>query len=848
VSTDLTALVAQTDLVRLVAGYVELKPRGREHVGLCPFHAEDNPSFVVGSHKGRDRFRCWSCGESGNAIDFLTKHLGVSIGEAAKLLNGGDLPPPNIAPRVLQKPKPRVTRKPPRGTPAPDCIRRDGTQPISMRPYLDSASELLGMAAFYADDPDPRYWTWGAAPGEVEKWEAKPFSAPRPFYGAQSLARMPKAQVIVVEDEPSADACETLFPGFAALAMPGGRNGVREADWKALKGRRVVLIPTGDDAGRDCMKVAAQALEGYAPECKGIEVDMIPLSGFIDSPDTQAPHGWTLADGLAAGWTPETALKWAQDNKINYRFTTSGPVAESRSTALPPAPAPVVPSVSTPPPVPEPVQDAQDAPRAADTPVAAPPVDNSAAPVPRQSSGILGVVEGNTVRAPRKPPEPEADLPVEFSEDALAESFSREFPDWRYTPASGSWYGWDGARWKPDDKESVFHVCRHHLRAECNRPDGGEITREGRKRIASFKMVHAVLGLVGRDPRHATAREEWDRDPWLLGTPAGVVDLRIGKLIEASREQLISKCTGVAPVEGPTPLMDRVMRHATQGDADLEAYLWRFLGYCLTGSVREEKFLFIVGQEGTGKSTLIQVIQEILSDYAVSCKPGFFRATKHEQHDQEIARLVGARFAYASETEEGSRFAESKLKWVTGGDKLTAHFMRENSFEFKPTFKVCIYGNNRPGLSSNEGIRRRMCLVEWPALAPEDRDAAVKAEIHREYPAILARMLRACVEWQQSGLGEPEQVRSATEDYLRGEDAIGAWCEDCITVGVDYSALSGEAYKSYRAWCESEGEHFTLSHKRFSQRLRERGYVLKKTFGGRIFEGFRLNASPAIGP
>lgn len=800
-----------------------LTPRGAEHVGLCPWHDDSKPSLTVGQFKGRSRFRCWACGESGDALDFLERYLNLSKAEALKVLeNGGAGLSPQIAPRVLKRAPPWRSVAPPASLDAPDCIRRDGTQPLSMHPYLNAAAELLGVAARYPEGI--WYWTYGSrGEGDVAKWALQPFSSPLPWYGLVSVLRYPKRQVLVFEDEQSVDAAEELFPDFVAVTWPGGRNSLDRVDWAALAGRRLVLVPTGDAAGRDCMETAAGlAYAAGVAEVKGIRVDLIPGTAEALEPVIEAPEGWCLAGALASGWKPATALSWALANRMQYPDPN-------------PAPPEAVPFVGQPP-----------FPQAEAPPVAKPPV--VAGPSVEISTPIIGVVEASgAVRKPRRPPaiEPEPSLPPEFSEFALAEAFSEAQPDWRYTAASKEWHAWAGTRWRLDEKGSVFHICRHVLQEACNAPEANELTRAARQRIASFKMVLAVLALAGADPRHAVARSDWDCDPYMLGTPAGVVDLRTGKIIEASREQLISRSTSVAPAPGPTPLFDRVLTHAARGAEDMRGYLMRWLGYLLTGDCSEEKFLFLHGPGGSGKSTLVNLAADILGDYAIACKPGMFKDVKHEGHAEEIARLCGARMAHASETEEGSRFNEGRIKWLTGRDKLSARFMRENSFDFTATHKIVIHGNHRPGLKSvGAEMRRRICLVEWPELPEDERDARLKDNLRTEYPGILARMIAAGIEWQDAGLGAPESVTSATDDYLRAEDTVSAFCEDVLSPEAGASTGSGETYRRYRDWISAEGEHYTLSHKRFSQKMQDRGYRLVKRGGVKLFEGFRLRLEP----
>ncbi len=79
-------LLARTDIAEVVGRHVELKRGGANLMGLCPFHGEKSPSFSVSPSK--QFYYCFGCGASGDAIRFLTEHLGLSFAEAVRDLAG----------------------------------------------------------------------------------------------------------------------------------------------------------------------------------------------------------------------------------------------------------------------------------------------------------------------------------------------------------------------------------------------------------------------------------------------------------------------------------------------------------------------------------------------------------------------------------------------------------------------------------------------------------------------------------------------------------------------------------------------------------------------------------------
>jgi len=150
-----------------------------------------------------------------------------------------------------------------------------------------------------------------------------------------------------------------------------------------------------------------------------------------------------------------------------------------------------------------------------------------------------------------------------------------------------------------------------------------------------------------------------------------------------------------------------------------------------------------------------------------------------------VAKLHGYRLAVAQETQGGRCWDEAKIKSMTGGDKMTARFMRQDFFDFKPKFKLFITGNHKPHLENvDEAIRRRMLLVPFTVQIPvEERDPQLADKLMAEGPAILRWCTDGCAEWQHHGLMPPAVVTEATDAYFDDQDTIGQWLDDCTDDG-----------------------------------------------------------------
>jgi putative DNA primase/helicase len=363
----------------------------------------------------------------------------------------------------------------------------------------------------------------------------------------------------------------------------------------------------------------------------------------------------------------------------------------------------------------------------------------------------------------------------DYSDEVLARRFTDiHADDLRFVNSWGRWLVWDGARWKIDETLLVVDHVRALVR-DCSK----ELLESGGKpglaaAVASSKKVSAIECLAQADRQHAAQTSDWDNDAWLLNTPDGTIDLRTGQLRPHDRQDLITKITAVGP-SGTCPLWLSFLNRIFNGDQKLIAYVRRLLGYSLTGSVQEHALFFCYGTGGNGKGVMLGTWHKILGDYSVVAPMSTFTASQNERHPTELAMLRGARLVTAQETEDGQRWAESKIKALTGGDSISARFMRQDFFTFEPVFKLLIAGNHKPSLRNvDEAIRRRFNLIPFTqTIPPAERDLRLAEKLKDEWPGYLAWAIEGCLEWQRIGLAPPAAVVEATEDYLTEEDAIG---------------------------------------------------------------------------
>jgi len=432
-------------------------------------------------------------------------------------------------------------------------------------------------------------------------------------------------------------------------------------------------------------------------------------------------------------------------------------------------------------------------------------------------------------------------LPPHNSEDDLAYKFAERHVDrLRFVASWGRWQFYDGICWREDITLEAKECIRRHVR------ESAKATKKAAK-LATAKVVSAVESLARGDRRMAATPDQWDRGIWDLNTPSGVIDLRTGEKRKQRPDDYMTRVTKVSPdpacaIETWKKFLDR----STNGDSDLTAFLQRVAGYALTGDTTEHALFFIYGTGANGKSVFINTLTGCLGDYHRTSAIETFTASSGDRHPTDLAGLRGARLVTAVETEEGRRWAESKIKSLTGGDKISARFMRQDFFEFTPMFKLIIAGNHRPGLRSvDEAIRRRFNLIPFTVTIPApERDQRLAEKLAAEWPGILHWMIEGCRSWRSEGLNAPEAVRAATAAYLEAEDPMVSWIEDAGEADAGTWESTQALFKSWKSWAERTGEYAGKMRK-FSQRLEDRGerFGIRKqrnVAGQRGFVGLRV--------
>jgi len=441
-------------------------------------------------------------------------------------------------------------------------------------------------------------------------------------------------------------------------------------------------------------------------------------------------------------------------------------------------------------------------------------------------------------RAKARPAPDDTDV---LTEDSAALEFAKLFDGvLLYDHDAKSWFMWTETHWKRERTGLAFEWARNMVR------DLSADVEKASARYAVRKTSFAsgVERFARSSRTFATTADRWDLDQFKLGTPDGTLDLVTGGLTKPDPTDRITKLTAVAPaLKADCPRWRQFLTEATDGNEELARFLQQMCGYSLTGDVREHAIFFVHGDGGNGKGVFINTVTKILGAYATASSMDVFTASTGDKHPTELAALHGARLVTASETEEGRAWAESRIKALTGGDRISARFMRCDFFEFDPTFKIVVVGNHRPVLRNvDDALRRRLNFIPFVHKPPR-KDLLLEEKLKAEWPGILRWMVDGCLDWQENGLVRPDVVRAATDSYFGDQDLLAQWLDEMCDAepGNPWkSATSAELFASWHSYATRAGEK-PMSQKGFADTMEQRGFVRHKGAQGvRGFKGVRL--------
>jgi len=430
------------------------------------------------------------------------------------------------------------------------------------------------------------------------------------------------------------------------------------------------------------------------------------------------------------------------------------------------------------------------------------------------------------------------DWPIRARTDiGMADRMADHFADvLRWCPERQTWMTYVNGVWLPGTKQHGHWYAQHMVRrlveteGQMYDEEPGEIvnangdTEAGPSPREDFahwvstkahtvKAISAAAMLSQGLPLMQISQSGFDPDALYLNCLNGVADLVTGHKLEHDPELRMTLQCPVSYMPGATAPQWETFLERVQPDPEVRAYLRRVAGYSATALTGEQVFFLHHGTGANGKSVFFDVLGRILGGYNQVVPVETLLATQIEGRvPNDVARMDGRRLLVAAETKMDKRLDEAKLKQLTGGETITARYMRGEFFEFRPVGHIHLATNHLPRMSDDGATWRRIRLITWNETIPEDeRDPDLANRLYREEAeGVLAWLVQGAMEWRDMGLAVPDCLKEAAQNYREEEDFVSQFVKECMTADLPTKngrpgSSVGEVWAFYNNWAEQRG-------------------------------------------
>ncbi|WP_274316320.1 phage/plasmid primase, P4 family [Staphylococcus hyicus] len=423
----------------------------------------------------------------------------------------------------------------------------------------------------------------------------------------------------------------------------------------------------------------------------------------------------------------------------------------------------------------------------------------------------------------------------------------------RYNYTAKKWMYYDGKRWKVDDSgkmktlvdKVVASLKDEKIAAEHYEGYKEEEIKKFRTRHWKDSRNHNKKENMMKECQHLLPIHNYnfDTDFSLFNTQNGYINLNNGELLDHDKNKYFTKISNIEYTDkADCPKWEQFLDDIFLGNQELIKFIQRCIGYSLSGYTTEQVLFVLYGNGRNGKSVFLDVINEVFGDYSTNIQPQVIMTSKLGNNGgptPELAKLDGARFVTTTEPNEGDRFDEGLLKQITGGDRISARKLHENSFEFTPQLKLWMATNHKPYVrGTDEGIWRRFVIIPFAKQIPlHEVDRELPQKLKEELPAIIKWCVDGYLEWQRIGLSEPAIVKEQRDEYRAEMDSTELFIRDVCETGETKFIRTSQLFKAYDTWAR-DNHQYRMSNKKFRTEMEKKFTVKKSSY--EYYQGIQI--------
>ena len=820
---------------------------------ICPFHNDTEPSMGIVPDSNGTQAYCFVCQSSGDIFSIAAHFYGLDnkrdFSEIKRRVTAELGQPVYDAPSPVKQ---QARDKPPD---APVTVSYQAAREIYTQAAISSLGRLIfgkdlaagaelavekvwpcknesGAVEFVEVRFHPSCFADGKKRSTAMWWNGrglKAKSCPHGIYGRDLLAAFPGKPVLIVEGPKCQEVAAKTLPDFVAIAWNGGANGQKRLDFSLLKDRAVYIWPDDDEAGAKSARATAKLLQGIAgeiiivkplPEARTIKAekaDIVEALQVKTPPEiTEYIKGHTPPVEPVKRLIPTDTLTETEKEyfaELAEKIEHDGGIERDRAeiTALE-----IIHKERQ-------KKHAHESNRREEIKALREKLRSenkleNEMTVEMYLKWVDKKVRGHTINCFEPTEKAQAEA-AEFYLDGLVQ----------YTAGSG-WlvYNYSDGCFRPDMAEKVLSKTLQKLAQERydlrHADDPKEYYKYAEKAVTNsgIKNVESIL-----KKNLEMADADFNKHYYLLNCRGETYDLRTGERTQSTPEHYHTKTTGFKPQEGPCPAFFDFLSEITCGDTELASWIMRWFGYGLTGDTRAAYFVNFHGSGRNGKGTLLHVMRQIMGDYAREIDPEVIVDNRKGGNVKNaLANLVGIRAGFSADVPAGS-LNLTDLKRITGGDNIVAERKYCNSFEFRPVVKLTFSSNPRLRLSeTGQAVRSRLRYIPFNYSAAGREDRGLENKILKEAPQILHWLIKEAGEYLKNadtcGFPPCKVIDAATEDYIKDEDILGQFLDEC-TEEAPYERVKAAAlYNRYVEWANERRDR-PISSNSFGRKMRERG-------------------------